>query len=380
MQTNGAARPGGRATVKLPALPGRGDMGLPSEREMRGAIAARDTDYDGRFIYGVVTTGVFCRPSCKARPARPENLRFFDGTASAFAAGFRPCKRCKPVEIAPGIDRLVDAARYIEEHADEKLTLASLARRSGLSASRLQRSFRAAFGISPQQFQDAVRMRRLRASLRGGDEVTGAIFEAGYGSTSRVYGEAARSIGMTPATYRRGGAGESIAWACRDTALGTVMMAATGRGICFVQFGRNRRELLEALRAEFPRATIARSAAEAGEGLDAWIEALDVHLRGDAPRPELPLDLRGTAFQVKVWRFLLTVREGEVLSYAELAARIGRPAAVRAAASACARNRIGVLVPCHRVLKSDGSLGGYRWGLERKRALLDAERARRAAQ
>jgi len=373
-----AERPNrGRPTAQPGVTEGTA-MNLPPERDMRAAVAARDAAYDGRFYYGVVTTGVFCRPSCAARAARPENLRFFADHDSARAAGFRACKRCKPTLAASQRDILVRTARYIEAHADETLTLARLGSHAGLSASRLQRSFRKAFGVSPKAYQDACRLRQFKAALRGGDAVTGAIFSAGFGSTSRIYGESSRNIGMTPAAYRSGGAGETIAWACRPTALGPLMMAATVRGVCFVQFGDDADDLARQLQAEFPKAEIVRSAAADSPQLDAWLGALDRHISDGQPRPDLPLDLRGTAFQVRVWRFLLSVGEGEVVSYGEVAAAIERPQAVRAVASACAANRIGVLIPCHRVLRSDGTIGGYRWGAERKRTLLDNERLRRA--
>jgi AraC family transcriptional regulator of adaptative response/methylated-DNA-[protein]-cysteine methyltransferase len=232
--------------------------------------------------------------------------------------------------------------------------------------------------VSPKAYQHALRIASFKTALKGGDDVTGAIFSAGFGSTSRVYGAASHSIGMTPKAYRAGGAGEAIAYACRDTSLGLVMMAATAKGVCFVQFGRTENSLRMQLQAEFPKAELNTSPAAAGPELDAWLQALDAHISQGSPRPDLPLDLRGTAFQVKVWRFLLSVREGEVLSYGELAASIENPKAVRAVASACAANRIGVLVPCHRVLRGDGGIGGYRWGAARKRALLDAERSRGA--
>ena len=350
-------------------------MPMPSEPEMRAAIAARDQTCDDHFVYAVITTGVFCRPSCAARPARPENLRFFADNESAQAAGFRPCKRCRPTDPAGRLAQLVDIARFIEAHAEDRLTLAALAGRAGLSPSRFQRAFKAAFGVSPKAYQDAVRMKRLKTALKEGDGVTGAIFSVGFGSMSRVYGEPARNIGMTPRAYRAGGAGETITYAWRDTALGTLLMAATERGVCFVQFGEDRVTLLEQLRREFPHGTLAASDAQEASELDAWVAALEAHLTESAPRPDLPLDLRGTAFQMKVWRFLLSVREGEVVSYGELAAGIDRPRAARAVASACAANRIAVLVPCHRVLRGDGNLGGYRWGPDRKRALLDAERS-----
>lgn len=353
-------------------------MSMPSEQEMRAAIASRDKASDGRFFYGVITTGVFCRPSCTTRPALPENLRFFPSIESAIVAGFRACKRCQPTKGTPNVDRLVDIARYIESHADERLTLADLADQAGLSPSRLQRVFKAAFGVSPKVYQDAVRMQQFKQSLKAGDGVTDAIFSAGYGSISRVYGEAMRNIGMTPKAYQAGGAGETITYAWRNTALGLMAMAATDKGVCFVQFGEDEKSLLTKLQTEFPKAKLTASPAQNRPEFDAWMDALDTHISKGAPRPDLPLDLRGTAFQMKVWRFLLSIREGDVLSYGEAAALIDKPKAHRAVASACAKNRIGVLIPCHRVLKGDGGLGGYRWGVERKRALLDAERARRS--
>lgn len=352
-------------------------MTMPSEQEMRAAIASRDKACDGLFFYGVITTGVFCKPSCAARPARPENLRFFPSAESATAAGFRACKRCQPTEGAQKVERLVEIARYIESHADERLTLARLAEQADLSPSRFQRIFKKAFGVTPKVYQDAIRMGRFKQSLKDGDGVTDAIFSSGYGSISRVYGEATRNIGMTPTAYRAGGTGEAIVYACRDTALGPMAMAATEKGVCFVQFGEDEEALLVKLKKEFPKAELTASHAQHSPELDDWMDALDKHISKGTPRPDLPLDLRGTVFQMKVWKFLLSIREGDVLSYSELAAQIEKPKAVRAVASACAANRIGVLVPCHRVLRGDGSLGGYRWGLERKRALLDAERARR---
>lgn len=348
-----------------------------TEQQMRDAVRARDSAFDGRFVYAVVTTGVYCRPSCAARPARAENLRFFDTGADAMAGGYRPCKRCRPDQPAGRFEAMVRLARYIEAHSDEALTLADLAERAGMSPSSLQRAFRAAFGVSPKAYRDAARIHGFKATLRAGGDVTDAIHAAGFGSVSRVYGERLRNLGMTPSAYRAGGAGEVIAYACRDTALGALMMAATDRGVCFAQFGEDRETLLRQLETEFPRATLEPSAHAGSAELNAWIDALVTHLGEGAPRPELPLDLRGTAFQIQVWRFLLSVPEGDVVSYSEVAAGVDRPRAVRAAASACAANRIAVLVPCHRVLRGDGSVGGYRWGLERKRALLDSERSRR---
>ncbi len=273
--------------------------------------------------------------------------------------------------------QLIKVARHIEEYFEEKLTLNDLSDVVGLSASRLQRVFKEAFGVSPKAYQDAIRMGRFKQSLKDGDGVTDAIFASGYGSVSRVYGEATRNIGMTPKAYRAGGAGEIITYACRQTALGLIMMAVTARGVCFVQFGDDEASLLSQLQIEFPKAELSASADQNAPELDDWMQALDQHISQGAVRPDLPLDMRGTAFQMKVWQFLLSVREGDVISYGELADSIEKPKAFRAAASACGSNRIGILIPCHRVIRGDGSLGGYRWGLERKRALLDQERAKK---
>lgn len=349
-------------------------MPILSEEEMQDAVTARDKSYNGHFFYGVITTGIFCQPSCSSRAANPENLRFFPTITTSMEAGFRPCKRCQPSGDISRAKQLVKLARHIEEHVDEKLTLNSLANIVGLSASRLQRVFKEAFGISPKAYQDAIRMRRFKQSLKEGDGVTEAIFSSGFGSISRVYGEATRNIGMTPKAYRAGGVGEVITYVCRSTALGLLIMAVTVRGVCFVQFGDNEVSLVSQLTAEFPKARLSASSAQNTSELDDWIEALDQHISAGTARPDLPLDMRGTAFQMKVWQFLLSVREGDVLSYGELAKQIDKPKAVRAVASACAANRIGVLIPCHRVIRGDGHLGGYRWGLERKRVLLDQER------
>lgn len=351
-------------------------MNRLSQDAMRRAVATRDARLDGAFVYGVATTRIYCKPSCASRAANPENLRFFADAAAAERAGFRACKRCQPASPDARVTRRIKAlAAYIEAHADEPLSLARLAKAAHLSGPHLQRTFKAIVGVSPKAYQDQKRLERLKSGLKGGARVLDSIAAAGFQSTSRLYGHATRSLGMTPSAYRAGGAGETIAYACRQTALGPLLMAATDRGVCFAQFGETEAELLGRLAEEFPAATRVASTMTASPELDAWIEAFDAHLAGSAPRPDLPLDLRGTAFQIKVWRFLLKVKPGDVLSYSELAAGIDAPKAVRAAASACAANRVAVLVPCHRVLRGDGSLGGYRWGLERKRALLDRERA-----
>jgi AraC family transcriptional regulator of adaptative response/methylated-DNA-[protein]-cysteine methyltransferase len=274
---------------------------------------------------------------------------------------------------------MAELAKYIDKHADEPLSLKKLAEQAQLSPAHLQRIFKGALGVSPKAYHDAARLRRLKGALQSGKGVLESITEAGFQSTSRVYGHATRTLGMTPSTYRSGGTGETIAYALRRTALGPLMMAATDRGVCFAQFGASEKSLIGELQGEFPNATVQESDATHSAALDAWIDALDAHITGSAPRPEVPLDLRGTAFQIQVWRFLLGVPDGDVVSYKEVASGVGAPKAVRAAASACAANRVAVLVPCHRVLRSDGGLGGYRWGLERKRVLIEQEHARRTS-
>ena len=277
---------------------------------------------------------------------------------------------------------LITLARSIIARADEPWPLADLAASFGLSPSAFQRRFTALVGLSPKALQDAARLGRLKSALKAGSRVTDAILEAGFGSTSRVYGEAQRDLGMTPSAYRNGAPGEVIHWATRETRLGWLAMAATERGVCFAQFGDDADALDAELVREFPKATLIASAAqpqaagakrETSAPLDAWIDALDAHLAAAAPAPTLPLDLRGTAFQMRVWRFLQGIPLGVTRSYAEVAQAIGAPKATRAVGTACGSNRVAVLVPCHRVLRGDGGLGGYRWGLERKRALLASE-------
>jgi AraC family transcriptional regulator of adaptative response/methylated-DNA-[protein]-cysteine methyltransferase len=342
-------------------------------------VTARDKAADGQFVYAVKTTGVYCRPSCPSRPAKRANVSFFAAPAEAEAAGFRACRRCHPAAVQEPAASLMQAmAAYIVSHAEESLTLTHLADQAGMSPTHFQRAFKAAIGVSPREYQAAQRLARFKHALREGDGVLEAGLDAGFGSTSRIYEAVDGGLGMTPSAYRAGGAGETIAYAVRETTLGPLLMAATPRGVCFVQFGENAEALQQQLAAEFPKAGLAPAAPEAQGPLDAWMAALAAHLDQAAPRPDLPLDLRGTAFQIRVWRFLMSVKPGDVVSYSELAAGAEKPRAIRAAASACAANCIAVLIPCHRALRADGSLGGYRWGLDRKRALLDAERRLKA--
>lgn len=279
------------------------------------------------------------------------------------------------IELRTRIEAL---CRYIDANPEQPLTLAALAEHARLSPFHLQRRFKALTGVTPRQYAQAARLRLLKSGLRAdGASVTAAIHAAGYGSASRVYEQVATHLGMTPGEYRAGGRGARISYAASESALGWLLMAATDRGLCFVQFGGSEAALVERLRAEFPQAQIDAMAEPSRPQFAAWMAALNAQLSGAqaAAGATLPLDLRGTAFQMKVWDYLLKIPSGELRSYTEVAAAIGHPNAVRAVASACAANRVGVLVPCHRVIRGDGGLGGYRWGLERKRALIDAERA-----
>ena len=332
------------------------------------AVKERNANFDGKFYYGVMTTGVYCKPSCPSRPALPENMRFFETIEQAQKAGLRACKKCKPGQG----DRLLEIASFIENRADQKITLDDLAKISNLSPHHIQRKFKAAYGVSPKQYQNGLRLKNFKAALKDGDDISGAIYEAGFGSTSRIYEQIDGRIGMTPAAYRAGGKGEEISYAIRQCALGLIIMAATDRGVCLVHFGDSEKELIEHLTQEYPHAIFNQT--KPSSALSNWIDALNDHISHGATKPDIPLHLNGTAFQIRVWRFLMSVKEGELLSYKEQATRMGEPRAVRAVASANGRNNIGVLIPCHRILRANGSLGGYRWGLERKRALIEGER------
>jgi len=343
-----------------------------SETQCWNAVIARDRSFDGRFFFGVLTTGVYCRPSCPSRHPRRENIRFFHLSAEAEQAGLRPCLRCRP--LADPSAPIADLCRYLEEHCDERPSLATLAARTGLSRFHLQRTFKAAVGVTPKQYLEALRVGKLKQELRQAKDVTTAVYEAGFGSSSRVYERADSRLGMTPNQYRKGGGGVTITHAMIESPLGLAMMGATRRGVCFVQFGESREQLLRQLRREFPAATLESAAEPPAPEFRQWMDALSAHLAGARPATNLPLDIQATAFQMRVWDYLRSIPYGKVQSYAEVARGIGQPTAVRAVARACAANRIAVAIPCHRVVRGTGESGGYRWGEDRKRALLDRER------
>lgn len=335
-------------------------------------VLARDRSADGVFFYAVTSTGVFCRPSCPSRRPRPDRVRFFDDIVSAAAAGFRPCKRCHPAEVgANGISRAIRrVAAYLDAHVEDAVPLSRLGRVAGVSPSHLQRRFKQELGLSPREYQAARRADRFRRGLRAGKDVTTAIYDAGYGSPSRVYEANPTGRGVSPAAYRRGGAGLDVGYAIVGSPLGRLLVAATANGVCAVKLGNRDEELKAELAREFPAAQISGREAIPNE----WLEAVVARIGNTASQSDLPLDVKGTAFQWRVWRALQQIPVGETRTYSDVARAVGSPSAVRAVGRACATNPVALVVPCHRVVGKNGSETGYRWGLERKRQLLALEK------
>ena len=349
-------------------------VGQSTERDPRwAAVVARDPSADGGFVYSVATTGVYCRPSCGSRQANPANVRFHDTPAAAEAAGFRPCKRCRPdqASLAERNAAKVAAACRLIEAAETPPALADLAQAAGLSPHHFHRLFKATTGVTPADYARAHRADRVRAALPASGSVTEAIYDAGFNAPSRFYETSNRMLGMTPGDYRAGGAGAEIRFAVGDCSLGAVLVAASAKGVCAILLGDDPDALVRDLQDRFPRADLV--------GGDAGFEATVARVVGFVEQPalglDLPLDVRGAAFQQRVWRALVDIPPGSTASYADVARAIGAPKAARAVAGACAANALAVAIPCHRVVRSDGGLSGYRWGVERKRALLRREGA-----
>jgi AraC family transcriptional regulator of adaptative response/methylated-DNA-[protein]-cysteine methyltransferase len=343
-------------------------MSYTTDEARWAAVAGRDRGADGAFVFGVVTTGIYCRPGCASRTPRRENVRFFAGPDEAEGAGLRPCKRCAPRGGPSAHAEAVARACALIEAAEAPPTLGQLADAAGMSPFHFHRVFKAATGVTPAEYSRARREERLRAGLREAPSVTAAIYDAGYGSAGGAYGGAA--LGMTPSAYRAGAAGERISFAVAASYLGPVLVAATGRGVCAIEFGENEGELRARLEARFPGAAIGPGDAAFAETVARVVAFLEAPARG----LDLPLDIQGTAFQRRVWAALAAIPAGRTASYAEVAAAIGQPGASRAVAQACAANKLAVAVPCHRVVRGDGDLSGYRWGAARKAALLQRER------
>jgi AraC family transcriptional regulator of adaptative response/methylated-DNA-[protein]-cysteine methyltransferase len=339
------------------------------------ALVARNPGADGAFVYGVVTTGVYCRPSCPSRLPKRENVVFFKSAKEAERAGFRPCKRCEP-DLAPSQQRhakaVILACRAIEE-SERPLSLKELASRVGISPYHFSRVFKKTTGVTPKEYANDKRSRWIIESLSGGRSVTQAIYDAGYGSPSRFYESGAKRLGVAPARCKKGGAGLEISYTLRETSLGWLLVAAAEQaakqGVCAVELGDTPEQLIDRLRARFPNATIGKD----DSGFAGWVGSLTSFIEAPRGALSLPLDIRGTAFQERVWRELRRIPPGSTASYGEIARRLGSPKAARAVAGACASNPVAVVVPCHRAVRGDGGMGGYRWGVQRKRALLERE-------
>jgi AraC family transcriptional regulator of adaptative response/methylated-DNA-[protein]-cysteine methyltransferase len=343
-----------------------------SEETRWQAVVDRDASLDGAFVFAVSSTGIFCRPSCPAKRPRRENVRFFDRPAAAEQAGYRACLRCRP-KAADGNPQsaLVRAiCRYIEQHIEDRLTLNLLGKEFRLSPFHLQRTFKAALGVSPKAYIDACRLRQVKQNLQAGHNVTTSLYAAGYGSSSRLYERTAAQLGMTPEKYRRGAMAAVVRYTTASSPLGRMLIAATDKGICAIQFADSDAELQQGLMREFPFAVRKRD----DEAMAQWKLSLGRLIDGEATHPSLPLDIRATAFQRKVWQHLQRIPRGETCSYSEVARKIGMPKATRAVARACATNPVAVVIPCHRVVRQGGEPGGYRWGIERKERLLVMEK------
>ena len=342
------------------------------------AVLARERAVDGRFVYAVRTTGIYCKPSCPSRQPRRDNVRFFADGGSARAAGFRACKRCKPDLAAhtdPAAAMVKRACAFIDARTDGPPTLDALARHLGLSPFHVQRTFTRVMGLSPRAYADERRLGRLKHRLKRGAGVTDALYDSGYGSSSRLYEHAGAKLGMTPATYRKGARDVRIEYAIVPSALGPMIVASTARGLAYVAFDDDEAALEAALRAEYPHAALARD----DHGLGRYVTPIVAHVGGKPRALDLPLDVQATAFQRRVWQALRSIPIGETRTYQDLARRVGAPKAARAVGSACARNPVSIVVPCHRAIRGDGSLGGYAWGLARKERLLAMERTHAAA-
>jgi AraC family transcriptional regulator of adaptative response/methylated-DNA-[protein]-cysteine methyltransferase len=363
-------------TMTRHARQGKDEREFASDRDRWEAVRRRDPAADRAFLYSVATTGVYCRPSCAARPARRENVAFHATPADAERAGFRPCKRCRP-DLAPRVERearmIAKACRTIEG-SDEAPSLESLAGASGLSPAYFHRMFKRITGVTPRAYADAQRQARVQGKLRAGSAVTSTIYEAGFNSSGRFYEAAPGMLGMTPTAFRSGGKGETVRHALGCSSLGKVLVAATERGVCAIMLGGDSGVLMDNLRAQFPRARLEAADADFSDWVDEVVRIVDEPTK--ASQLSLPLDIRGTAFQRRVWEALRAIPAGETASYASVAARIGNPSAVRAVANACAANPLAVAIPCHRVTAADGRPSGYRWGIERKQRLLERESRR----
>jgi AraC family transcriptional regulator of adaptative response/methylated-DNA-[protein]-cysteine methyltransferase len=349
---------------------------LPADDEAQWqAVLTKDARGDGQFVFAVSSTGIYCRPSCGSRRPHRENVSFFQSPEGAEQAGFRACRRCHPrdaVVIDPHIQIARQVCRIIEENEGEPVSLSALGAQLGVSSFHLQRTFKSVMGITPKDYAETCRVNRFKQGVRKGDAITSAMYDAGFGSSSRLYESASAQLGMTPATYGKGGRGATINYAIVGTPLGRLLVAATEKGVCSVMLGDSEAALEADLLREFPAAEIRHDE----KPLRSAVKTIVEHLKSKSPRIDLPLDIQATAFQRQVWEQLRAIPYGQTHSYSEVAKAMGQEKAVRAVARACATNPVALVIPCHRVIREDKSLGGYRWGLERKKRLLEREKAR----
>ncbi len=334
------------------------------------SVLRRDSKFDGKLFYGVRSTGIFCRPSCPSRRPNKNQVEFFESIAVAKESGYRACKRCCPEdETNPRLAFVGQIVEYIEMHFDKTHTLESLGQHFGMSPFHLQRVFKAVLGVTPRQYLQACRLEQTKKQLQSGQSVTAALYEAGFGSSSRLYEKSNTSLGMTPATYGRKGLGAEICYGIFQSSLGMTLIAATKCGVCFLGFGHSKNSLVGLLKDEFAKASLQQNEA----ALKPWFTALKNYLDGITNKLELPLEVNGTAFQFRVWQYLRSITPGQTKSYGEIARALGNEKAARAIARACATNKIAIAIPCHRVVRNDGQLGGYRWGVKKKQQLLNRE-------
>lgn len=334
------------------------------------AVQTRDARYNGAFVYGVDSTKIYCKPSCSSKLPKRENARFFASFENAEAKGFRACLRCQPQgeRVNPQTEIVLRACEILER--EEQISLEDLGAAVGLSATHLQKIFKEIVGVSPKKFAEMKRLEKFKSEIKRGNDLTSAIYESGFGSSSRLYENVSEKLGMTPRVYAKGGENMKIRYTIADCDLGKLLVARTAKGVCAVTFGDDEKTLTENLEKEYPKAEIRRDTGDLKE----FVEAILANLAGKNKTLDLPLDLQATAFQMRVWDVLRKIPYGETVSYQEIAEKLGNKRAVRAVATACASNRVALVIPCHRVVRSNGDLSGYRWGIERKKKILEKER------
>ncbi len=341
-----------------------------TEEEKWNAVLSRDAGFDGEFVFAVQSTRVYCRPSCPSKHANRHKVEFFSGPDEAERSGFQACQRCRPQDPKSPRSELLDRiCRFIESNLDKKITLESLSIRVGISPFHLHRTFERSLGISPRQYVEALRLERMKDSLRNGETVNNALYSAGFSSRSRLYEKSHRKLGVDPGTFRRGGEGLQIQYTIVDSPLGRLLVASTEKGVCGVCMGGSDTAVVAALLGDYPQAVLHRNDA----GMKKWVTAFLDYFDGQRFPPDLPIDVQATAFQWKVWREIQSIPYGATSTYSDIAQTIGRPQGARAVANACASNRVALVVPCHRVIGKDGGLRGYKWGTKRKQTLLSLE-------